>query len=138
MQQGDDEERPGRVHLLACDHRRLEGAHAVAMTIRVVRVETATRLQPSDRSRVAAGGLTATIAPVSSPGAAAISTDETSHPVIARTPITRTDTPDSMSAARRVAAAAQGSPPPLTRKTTTRTASVVVVNSNANGIATAR
>ena len=74
--------------------------HAVAMTIRVVRVETATRLQPTVRSFAAAGGLAATMAPVSSPGAAAISTDEASHPVIARTPIMRVDTPDSMSAAR--------------------------------------
>src|SRR4026209_2423407 len=101
MQQGDDEERPGCVHLVAvmieglrCPRqlglvaaRSEQSDQAVAMTIRVVRVDTATRLQPSDRSRVAAGGLTATIAPVSNPGAAAISTDEASHPVIARAPI---------------------------------------------------
>src|SRR5262245_42071547 len=105
--------------------------------MRAVSAETATRVHPSIRSFAGDGGRAATSTAVAIPGAEATSTAGTRYPASVMTPIERLASAATANVARRVAATARASPPPRTRRITTRTASIVVVNSTANGIATA-
>src|SRR5262245_24250232 len=103
------------------------------MTTAAVMTDTATRVQPSVRRWIGAGGRRATTVATSSPGADAASNETVRTRAAVRMASVAVLAIARVRTARRVAAAARESPPPRTRRMTTRTAIVLATNSNANG-----
>src|SRR5688572_33062062 len=85
--------------------------YAVSSTTAAVSVDTATRLQPTTRRRVAAGGRAATTIAVARPGTTAISIVIGTIRAAVRAAIIASAPIDSASTARRVVNTARGLPP---------------------------